>query len=504
MRPLHCHRPRPALFRFRQLEFWVSLAVLFALCGGGVLRADAALSGGASAPGETRSAPGVAGPDAAIPAVALSRAESAGELLPLVVGRSAFLNTTARLKRVYVSNPLVLDSYTANPTQIVITAKASGTSSLVLWDEAGRSQAYLIVSSLDMAGLRAGLRNAFPGDQIAVEAEEDDVSLSGRVRSQAEMDAALKMAATYSKNVVNGMLLAPSHGSQVRLKVRIVEIDRSRLEQFGLNFFGGPKNPSGVTTGQFPVSTSTTGSSGTPGTLGETTLSVSDPLNLFLFNNNLSVGVTIKDLESKRILQILAEPTITTMSGEKASFLSGGEFPFPIIEGGAGALASVTIQFRPYGVKLDFTPLVNEDGTILLKVAPEVSALDYTNAVTISGYTIPALSTRRAETEVELRDGQSFAISGLLDHRTTDVLSRVPVAGSLPVLGALFRSKDINHSVVELVVIVTPSIIDPLNDHSNQLDPAEPKFVMPLIDDKKFDQRLRGAVPPFPAEAPPR
>lgn len=420
----------------------------------------------------------------------------------MVVGHSIFLNTAARLRRVYVSNPAVLDSYTADPRQIVVTAKAAGTSSLVLWDETGRSQAWLVVASTDVAALHVALRQAFPGDNIDVRADEDNVSLSGRMNDQASIDAAVRMAAVYSKNVVNALLLAPPHLAQVRLKVRIVEIDRSRLEEWGLNFFGGPKNPSGVTTGQFPVSTSVTGgSTGATGTSG-TSLTVSDPLNLFLFSNSLSVGVTIKALEGKQILQILAEPTITTMSGEKASFLSGGEFPFPIVQGGAGTAPTVTIQFRPYGVKLDFTPLVNPDGTILLKVAPEVSALDYTNAVSVSGYTVPALSTRRAETQVELLDGQSFAISGLLDHRTTDILNKVPVAGSLPVIGALFRSKQINRSVVELVVIVTPTIVDPLSRPADPAAPAVPSFVIPLLNPGDYDSRFPGNVKPYPAEPP--
>ncbi|HEY0795216.1 MAG TPA: type II and III secretion system protein family protein [Acidisarcina sp.] len=461
----------------------------------------------ASAPGASAQAaspvPPVQASDGALIATAsvapLSHAASAGELLPIVVGHSIFLDTTVRLKRVYVSNPLVLDSYTANPKQIVVTAKAAGTSSLVLWDEDGRSQAYLIVASLDMAGLRIALRRAFPLDNVDVVADEDNLSLSGSAGDQTVIDAAAKMAGVYSKNVVNAIVLTPPHPAQVKLKVRIVEIDRSKLDEFGLNFFGGPKNPSGVTTGQFPVTTSVTGNSGSSGTPGSTTLSISDPLNLFLFNNSLSVGVTIQALESRQIVQILAEPTITTVSGQKASFLSGGEFPFPVIQGGGtGSSVSVTIQFRPYGVKLDFTPFVNPDGTILLKVAPEVSALDYTNAVAISGYTIPALSTRRADTEVELRDGQSFAISGLLDRRTTDIMNQVPVAGNLPILGALFRSKKITHSVVELVVIVTPAIVDPLHSEPSGDQMEQPKFVVPVLDKDQFDKKFPSAVKAYP------
>jgi pilus assembly protein CpaC len=157
-----------------------------------------------------------------------------------------------------------------------------------------------------------------------------------------------------------------------------------------------------------------------------------------------------------------------------------------VVQGSSGGLTSITIQFRPYGVRLDFTPIVHEDGTVELKVTPEVSALDYTNAVTISGYTVPAISTRRAETQVELRDGQSFAISGLLDHRTTDIFNKMPGIGDVPVLGQLFRSKNVNHSTVELMVIVTPRIVDPLNDATV---PIPPKLPVPFLDPAQFDQK---------------
>jgi pilus assembly protein CpaC len=195
----------------------------------------------------------------------------------------------------------------------------------------------------------------------------------------------------------------------------------------------------------------------------------------------------LQDLQDKQILQILAEPTITTVSGQKASFLAGGEFPFPVVQASTGGIASVSISFRPYGVKLEFTPTVNADGTIRLIVAPEVSDLDFSNAVTIAGYSIPAISTRRAETEVELRDGQSFAISGLLDHRTTDIYNKMPGFGDIPLLGQLFRSKSTTHSTEELVVIVTPILVDPLTDTT---PPVLPNLPVPMLDVKQFDKTV--------------
>jgi pilus assembly protein CpaC len=394
-----------------------------------------------------------------------------------------FLNTATRLRRIYVGNPAVLDSVTDSPTRIAITAKAPGVSSLLLSDELGRSQAYLVVADIDVNGLQRNLDQTYPTEHLKAEAQEGRVSVSGTVTSDAAVDAVLKLASLYSKDVANSLSVNPSHVKQVRLQVRFVEIDRSKLNQFGVNFFSGGKNISNTTTGQFPVTTSITGSSS-----GANGFQINDPLNILFYNSSVNVGVVIKDLEDKQVLQILAEPNITTISGQKAAFLSGGEFPYPVVQGGgAGTAATVTIQFRPYGVKLDFMPVVNPDGTIQLKVAPEVSALDYTNAVTISGFVIPALSTRHAETQVELKNGQSFAISGLLDRRTTDSLAKVPGFGELPILGALFRSKNINHSTVELVVIVTPTVVDPLTDTTQ---PTQPNLPIPILDSTTFDKKI--------------
>jgi pilus assembly protein CpaC len=196
-----------------------------------------------------------------------------------------------------------------------------------------------------------------------------------------------------------------------------------------------------------------------------------------------------------QVAQILAEPNITTMSGEKASFLAGGEFPFPVVQGSSTGGTSVSISFRPYGVKLEFTPVVNSDGTIDLKVAPEVSALDYTNAVVIAGYTIPALSTRRADTEVVLKSGQTFGLAGLLDKRTTDLYSKTPGVANIPLLGQLFKSKGVTHSDNELVVIVTPFIVDPVNDGT--VAPGEIPRPIPLMNRGNFDKELpKGAIRP--------
>jgi pilus assembly protein CpaC len=425
----------------------------------------------------------------------ISRVTSGAEMLHVTVGHSLFLNTRSRLRRVYLSDPNMLNSVTLSPNQIVVTAMVSGISSLVILDEAGQAQSYVVSSDLDVAGLRSAMSEAMHGDAVNIEGSGDRVTLSGKVGSDALADTAVKLAGLYSKEVANALTVSPDHPKQVRLKVRILEVDRSKAEQLGINLF----NPGGNTS--FLASTTTSQYASTavysPNGTASGMLTTSDPLNFLLYSSKLNLGATVKDLESKQVLQILAEPTITTISGKTADFLSGGEFPFPMIQPGSNGTAPVvTISFRQYGVKLEFTPIVNEDGSIRLKVAPEVSSLDYTNAVTIGGFTVPALATRRAETEVELRSDQSFAISGLLDQRTTDIMSKTPGAANIPILGALFKSKNVNHATTELVVVVTPTLVDPLTDTA---EPRQPDLPIPTLNTGKFDKSLGRNLNPHPA-----
>ncbi len=465
-----------------------------------LLAAALSIAVGASASAQTALAAAV--PPAPLSGGMGSSASAVGEPLHLVMGHSMFVNTESRMKRVYVSNPDVLDSYTASPHQIVITARTPGVSSLILWDEDGKSQSYLVNSDVDVTDLRSAIREAFPSDNIRVEGHGDQVGLAGTVTSQKTDDAAVKLAALFSKNVADSMLVAAPHTPQVRLKVRVVEIDRSRAFQLGFNFFAAGKNTANTTTGQFPaITVGPSGSQGTGDSSGSGLLALTNLLNLFYYNADHNVGAAIQALVNKQILQILAEPTLTAVSGQKASFLSGGEFPYPVVQGGTGGFTSVTIQFRPYGVRIDFTPTVLPDGTIQLKVAPEVSALDYTNEVVISGYTIPAISTRRAETQVELKDGQSFSISGLLDNRTTDQLQKIPGIGDIPILGKLFQTKVTNHSNEELAVIVTPTLVDPLSEATHL---TQPKMVIPFIDNKTFDKEMTPKTPPAQPQPQPR
>jgi pilus assembly protein CpaC len=271
------------------------------------------------------------------------------------------------------------------------------------------------------------------------------------------------------------------------VKVRFAQVDRSKLTAFGINLFStGAANTFGsVSTQQFaPLQlVSAEGGKG----VTTSTLGLSDLLNVFLFRPDIDLGVTIRDLQQKNVLQILAEPNLLAASGEPAKFLVGGELPYPVLSGALGA-QTVSVQFKPFGVKLEFTGTVEDDGTIRLKVFPEVSSLDYTNAITISGFVLPAIATRHAETVVQLRGGQSFGIAGLLDQRTTAQFAKVPGIGDIPVLGQLFRSRSVNALNSELMVIVTPTIVDPVAEPTTA--PALPQMPIAPLGQQQFDTNV--------------
>jgi len=341
------------------------------------------------------------------------------------------------------------------------------------------------------------------------------VFLSGNVPDAHMAEDLVKMAGAYSTQVVSSLIVLVPHERQVLLEVKIAEVDRSKLQTLGFNIFStGATNTMGsistqqfsppTITGTIPNTTTTTSTAAGSTTTGSTgsaiPFSFTNLLNIFLFRPDLNLGAAIQALQQTSVLEILAEPNLMAINGQKASFLAGGEFPFPVLQGGATS-GAVTIQFRPFGVRLDFVGNIQSDNVIRLHVAPEVSSLDYTNAVTISGFTIPALSTRKAETEIELKDGQSFGIAGLLDHRATVLLSKVPGLGDLPVLGQFFRSKSTNRSNSELIVLVTAHIVDPVRMASP--GPQVPKPPIPFIDNPKFDEKMPGTKDTETPQQPP-
>ncbi|MFZ0704005.1 MAG: type II and III secretion system protein family protein [Candidatus Korobacteraceae bacterium] len=445
-------------------------------------------------PAATSAPPAAQAPSEAPPAAARQSGANA-ETVHIVVGHSLVVNTPSRVKRVLTGNPEVIESVVTSPEELVVTAKKPGSSSLVLWSTDGRVRALDVYGDMDVSSLRSSLEQSFPSAGLDVQSEGDKVVLNGTAPNKEVAEQAFKMASTFSKEVVNGLLVAPPpHERQVMLKVRFAEADRSKVNQFGVNLFStGATNTIGtVSTQQFsPLTLSqNSGQSGVG-----TQLAISDLLNIFLFRPDINLGATIQLLQQKNVLQILAEPNLMAYSGQPAHFLAGGEFPYPVVQATAVGIGGITIQFKPYGVKLEFIATVEDNDTIRLKVAPEVSSLDYTNAVVISGFTMPAIQTRKAETEIELKNGQSFGIAGLLDERTTVQLSKVPGIGDIPILGEIFKSRSVNKANSELIVLVTPTIVDPVRG----VMPNGPAVQQPIrnMNNGEFDKGL-----PTPNTAP--
>jgi len=416
-----------------------------------------------------------------------------GAPLRVMVGKSLLINTTGRLKRVSVTDPAVADALVITPTQVLVNGLAPGEVSLLIWDELERSQSFDLRVDVDITAASEEIHKLFPAEKIDVTPSRSAIVLSGHVTTEDVAKHAGALATAYSKNVVNVLTFGPVGADEVLLEVKFAEVDRTALTQLGINLFStGAGNTIGnVTTGQFGGTTTsplpyTIGGTGTgPGTTGggfTGQTSVANLLNLFFFNPNVHLGGVIQALQERNLLQILAEPNLIAVNGKESSFLAGGEFPFPVVQPNATGLSTVTIQFREFGVRLKFTPVIQPNGNIHLHVMPEVSTLDFTNAVTVSGTTIPALSTRKADSEFELQDGQSFVIAGLMDNRVTDIMNKIPGLGDIPILGNFFRSKSAQKSNSELMVLCTARRVSP-----SAAEPRTPTNPKPFLDQQKFD-----------------
>ncbi len=420
--------------------------------------------------------------------ITLPAASSQG-ILRLLAGRSMVVNSAEVLKRVSVTNEDIAQAIVVSPNQVLIHGIKPGRVTLLLWNEQEQVRAFELevqLAPIDLNSLRATLSKLLPGEKIQISQSGSSIVLTGTVSSAAIADQASSIAKTEAASVVS-LLSTPQMDQIVMLEVKFAEVDRNAAQQLGANVIstGALNTPGALTTGQFapPTTASVRGTIGAPISGTASTFSVSDLLNIFIFRPDLNLALMIKALQQQSLLQILAEPNLMALGGKEASFLAGGEFPIPVVQGGGGTNA-VSVQFREFGVRLKFTANPNTEGVINLKVAPEVSSLDFANAVTFSGFLIPALSTRKAETEVQLRDGQSFAIAGLLDNRITQSANRVPWLSDVPFLGKLFQSKDFKKSKSELLVMVTPHLVKPLA--AGQAPPL-PEFPIPFIKSDKLD-----------------
>lgn len=397
-------------------------------------------------------------------AAAQEPSAAAARDLFVTAGKSLVVDSPVVIQRVSVANPELAEAIAVTPREVLVNGKAAGETSLIIWQQGGNRLIFdLNVRSSSSAtdAVRRELSKELPGQDVSISLEKGAVFLRGTVKNLNSAERAAAMAATLGKTVNLLRVEVPPVDAQVLLKVRFASVDRAASSELGVNLFstGAAGNIGSTTTGQFSPPRPSSVTSG--GGAGSATFQLSDALNIFLFRPDLDLGATIRALQSKRLLEILAEPNVLAIDGKEASFLAGGEFPFPVIQGGQSA-GAVTIQFREFGVKLTFLPNITPRGTVHLQVTPEVSSLDFANGLLFQGFNIPAVSTRRVQTEIELESGQSFAIAGLLDNRVTESLSKVPGLGDIPVLGKLFQSRSRSKNNTELLVVVTPELVRPI------------------------------------------
>jgi len=411
-------------------------------------------------------------PPDAQPAVASSQ-DSANDL-SVAVGKTVLVDVARPIARVSIGLGGFAEASAINRNEIMVNGKAPGETSLIIWDTKGGRQFFnLTVRASDtvtndhLDAIRREIRTELPGQTVKLSSEGGIVFLRGTVKNLTASERAVKIAATAGK-VVNLLNVdVPAADPQILLKVRFASVDRNKGKQLGINFFdlGQGNAVGGVSTGQFTPPTISGGSGSTSGAVatGGYQALFSNELNLLAFFPGLKAGADIQALETKGVVEVLAEPNVMAANGKQASILAGGEYPYPVVQAGTGGSgASISITFKEYGVRLNFIPTITPRGTIRLQVAPEVSSLDFTNAVQVSGFDVPAISTRKVTTEVELGDGQSFVLGGLLDNRETETLQKIPYIGDIPYIGKLFQSMSKNRTNTELIVIVTPQIVAPI------------------------------------------
>jgi pilus assembly protein CpaC len=401
--------------------------------------------------------------------------------LHLAVGKSTIIQSPGAVRRVSLVSPEIADAMVLTPHQIYLTGKASGLTHITLWDVEDRVIGILDLDiSPDLSRLKETLHKILPEEKdVRIHATHDQISLSGTVSSASNLSQVLALAGPFAPldekkepKIINLLEVAGVH--QVMLEVRISEMSRSVLKRLGINF--NYVSSSGQNFGLSLLSGLT---SLPPTGFPAAGVGVSDTVSaIFRFlSSDTTWTVFIDALKEKGLLKVLAEPTLITLSGRTANFLAGGEFPIPVPQSSGSGGTTITIEYKPFGVGLNFTPTVLSNKKINMLVAPEVSDLDFSNALTTSGFVVPSITTRRVSTVIELADGQSFAIAGLLRDDVREIVSKFPLLGDIPVLGALFRSTSFRKNESELIVIVTAHLVKPL-DMAKQTLPTD-QYVEP-------------------------
>lgn len=406
-------------------------------------------------------------------AAARQQIPAAARELTVTVGKSIVMDSPVNIERVSVANGEIAEAVAVSPREILINGRAPGETTLVIWQEGNNRLLFdltVLPSTVRLDAVREQLRKELTDQNVTIEIEEGSVFLRGTVKDLTAAERAVGIAGTLGKPVNLLNVEIPDVEPQILLKVRFANVDRAVSSELGANIMstGALNTPARTTTGAFSPPTVETTQAGT-------TFTFTDALNIFLFRPDLNLAATIRALQTRRLLEILAEPNVLAINGRSASFLAGGEFPFPTLQGGGAGLGAVTIQFREFGVRLNFLPRLTPRGTIRLQVTPEVSSLDFANALVFQGFTIPGLSTRRVQTEIELEQNQSFAIGGLLDNRVTESFSKIPGLGDIPLIGKLFQSRALAKNNTELLVLVTPELVRPIPEGQ-----PRPEIEMPL------------------------
>ena len=387
-----------------------------------------------------------------------SSATKEGIPINVLVGQSRVINFDRPIGRFSISNPEIAEAVMVSPNQVLVNGKAFGQVNFIAWEKS--DQKFIVFDVFVRANLSlidSQIRALFPRDDIRLSQANGSVVLSGTVSTpQAAQQADAVVQAAGFKTV--NMLQSPvTDATQVQLSVRVAEVSRQKLKEFGSTIASANSTAFHV-------------QGGGPGTLGSdrddgalVTDFVGTAVNLFLFNTGLNTQAYIRALKTNGALRALAEPNLIAMNGQQASFLAGGEFPVPVVQGGGSGGNAVSVVFKEYGVRLNFKPTIIDEDHIRLELEPEVSTIDFANGVRFNGFVIPALRTRRARTGVELRDGQSFALAGLLDNNETKSLSKIPLIGDIPILGNLFKSSSFQKQETELMFIITADLVKPVN-----------------------------------------
>lgn len=434
-------------------------------------------------------------------AVALSLACLYGQTPPptardmvLVIGKGELLQFPSEIQRVVVSEPKIADAVVVSPKEVMVNAKGLGKATVIIWDNATGAVAAsynvaVVPDSADYDAFLKKMHESVPDSDVNVTLNGETLVLTGAVKDLDASKRAAALASTRARNVVNLLQVPPpAEPRQILLQVKFASVDRVALSELGFNYFStNDKGLGSLTTQQFQTPRFSQLQM-TDGTARSPTVNFADLLNLFAFRPDLNIGATIRAMASQNLLQILAEPNLITLEGKEASFLAGGEFPFPTLTStttGGAVSPVVTVQFKKFGIQLNFTPEITPQGSIHLRVQPEVSALDFENAVMLQGFLIPAVATRRADTEVVLKDGESFAIAGLIDNRVIQTLSRVRGLGDVPIIGNLFRSRSTKKTSNELLVVITPHFVKPLPSDEKVKLPDMVDTFMPTVAEQK-------------------